>query len=185
MEKALIVVIATIVVLVIVFIMYYNKFIKGRLNVEKSISNIDVVRKKRYDLIPNLIECVKKYMSYEQETLTKIVDMRNLASKMESRQEKEAIDYNLGEQFKNVFALAEQYPDLKSDSQFTKLQTELTNIESELVKEKNGYNESVRHYNESIKLFPNSLFAAILGFAPVMFIGIDEKEKENIKVKFD
>lgn len=182
--KVALIVVAVVIILVILGIKYYNQFVREKLKVEKADSNIDVVRKKRFDLIPNLLECVKKYMSYEQETLQKIVQARSSYQKAQTNQEKNMLEGILGEQLKNLFALAEEYPDLKADEQFTNLQNELSTIEGELVTMKNQYNEATRVYNESIKVFPNNVFAAIFGFTQIQFIEIDEKEKENVKIDF-
>lgn len=177
-------VIAVVIVLVILGIKYYNQFVKGKLGVEKSSSNIDVVRKKRFDLIPNLLECVKKYISYEQETLQKIVQARSTYEKAQTSHEKNMLDGILNDQLSKLFALAENYPDLKADTQFTNLQNELSTVEGELVVSRNQYNEAVRAYNEDVKVFPNNIFASVLGFREMQFIEIEDKEKENIKVDF-
>ena len=180
--KIALVIIAVVIILALLGIKYYNQFVREKLKVDKSNSNIDVVRKKRFDLIPNLIECVKKYMSYEQETLQKIVQARSSYQKAQTDHEKVMLEGILGEQLKNLFALAEEYPDLKADTQFTNLQNELSSVEGELVVAKNQYNEATRVYNEAIKVFPNNIFASVLGFKQMQFIEIDEKE--NIKVDF-
>lgn len=182
--KIALIIIAIVIVLVILAVKYYNQFVRGKLKVEKADSNIDVVRKKRFDLIPNLLECVKKYMSYEQETLQKVVQARNSYEKAQSSHEKGMLEGILNNELKNLFALAENYPDLKADEQFTNLQDELSAVENELVNMKNQYNDVTRQYNEDIKVFPNNVFAAVFGFTPISFIEIAENEKENVKIDF-
>lgn len=182
--KIALVVIAIVLILVILGIKYYNQFVREKLKVDKANSNIDVTRKKRFDLIPNLLECVKKYMSYEQETLQKIVQARSAYQKAQTNHEKNMLEGILSEQLKSLFALAEEYPDLKADTQFTNLQNELSDIESEMANSRNQYNEATRVYNETIKVFPNNMFAAVLGFREMRFIETKEEEKENVKIDF-
>lgn len=182
--KVALIILAIVIVLIILGVKYYNQFVREKLKVEKADSNIDVVRKKRFDLIPNLLECVKKYMSYEQETLEKIVQARSQYERAQTGHEKGMLEGILNSELKNLFALAENYPDLKADSQFTNLQDELSTVEGELVSMKNQYNEATRVYNEAIKIFPNNVFAAVFGFTQMQFIEIEDKEKENVKIDF-
>jgi len=168
--------------------------VKAKLLVESSWSDIDTLLKKRYDLIPNLLETVKGYASHEQDTLNGVVEARAKAGQMnidlskatpEQMMAFQASQGELSQMLGKLFALSESYPDLKADTSFLNLQKELSEIEGEINMSRRMYNGAVRAFNELIQMFPSNIIAKIFGFADKKFFELDdEKERENVKVKF-
>ena len=179
------VVLGSIAVLVFFAISIYNKLIALNINVEEAFSSMDVFLKKRYDLIPNLVETVKGYASHEKETLEKVIQARNSA--LSTSKQKDIIDANkdITMGLKSIFALAEGYPDLKANTGFVNLQNQLTDIEEDDISNSRLYfNGATKVYNKEIAIFPNFIFANMLGFTKKTFFEILELEKENVKVEF-
>ena len=180
----LFVILGIIALLVIFVISIYNKLIKLNINVEEAFSSMDVFLKKRYDLIPNLVETVKGYATHEKETLERVVQARNSA--ISATDTKGVIDANnqLAMGLKSIFALAENYPDLKANQGFLNLQNQLTKIEEDISNARLYYNGSVKVYNKEIAIFPNVLLANMMGFSSKPFFEIEVSERENVKVEF-
>ena len=166
-------------------VVLYNKLIKLNVIIEKEYSNIDIDLKKRSDLIPKLVEVVKAYMEHEQETLTKLVESRNRV--VDAKDKKEINDANneVSSLLKDVFALAENYPDLKASSNFLQLQEEINHVEEDLSESRKNYNKSVLDFNNKYMVFPTKLFASILGFKKQEYFKISEEEKEMPEIDFD
>ena len=177
--------IGIVVILIVVWsILTYNKLVALSTRVAEGFSNIDVYLKKRYDLIPNLIAVVKKYVLHEQDTLEKVVLMRGKAINGDkqdiSKNEKELSDA-LG----RLLAITENYPNLKADGQFLNLQKELNQIESEIEKSRRYYNGSVTKYNIEIKKIPACIISKLCNFKEEKFFELtNQSERENVKVEF-
>lgn len=172
------------VVLAVALIALYNRLIVLRNRVENAWSQIDVQLKRRYDLIPNLIETVKGYASHEKETLDKVVQARQLAIDAKSVAEQGQAENMLTSTLRSLFAVAEAYPDLKANQNFLMLQEELSGTESKIAYARQFYNDSVMSFNTAIQSFPANLIAGVLGFAARDYFEIEEAAKEAPKVSF-
>ncbi|MBO4360775.1 MAG: LemA family protein [Eubacteriaceae bacterium] len=161
----------------------YNSLVGMRALVEEAYSTMDVYLKKRSDLIPNLVETVKGYMTHEEETLAKVIELRNSAVSA-SRQDSPEAEAALSEGIGRLFALAENYPELKADTQFTALQENLRGIEDEISQSRKYYNGAVRNFNTAITRFPASMIASRKGFYEYAYYQTDEASRENVKVSF-
>lgn len=171
-------------VAVVFFIYYYNKFVKLKNQAEESLSDIDVQLKRRYDLIPNIVETVKGYASHEKDTLQKVIEARNFAQKATAVSDKAIAENMLSGALKNLFALSESYPELKANQNFLDLQKTLSEIEDNLQLARRYYNAVVRDFNILCEAFPSVVIANMFGFKKKDFFEIEEKEKENVKVSF-
>lgn len=174
------------IVLAIVGAVIYNNLVKLRQNVKNAWSQIDVQLQRRFDLIPNLVETVKGYTEHENATLTKVTDLRNAWANASTLAEKARIDDQLSSAIKTIFAVSENYPDLKANQNFMQLQQELTNTEDKLSFSRQFYNDSVTKYNTKIELVPSNLVASMFHFKPEELFKIDSEEvKKNVKVDFN
>jgi LemA protein len=166
----------------------YNGLIKLRNRVKEAWSDIDVQLKRRYDLIPNLIETVKGYAKHESETFEKVVEARSAAMSAQKEgtpEEQAAAENMLSSTLKSIFALSEAYPDLKANQNFLELQRELTDTEDKIQASRRFYNGNVRDFNTKIEVFPTNIFAGMLNFKKYDFFEVKtEEERENVKVKF-
>lgn len=163
--------------LLIIIITIYNSIIHLRKNVDKSESGIDVYLQQRFDLIPNLVEVTKTYMNYENDILEKIAKLR-----IAYNQNKDANASNeLNNQYKTIMAVVENYPDLKANEQFLKLQKSLVKIESQLQAARRIYNNDVTKYNTKIATFPNNLIANMFGFKERDLFVLDGEDKVDVK----
>lgn len=183
---AVIFILVVAIVLAIVAAVLYNDLVKLRQNVKNAWSQIDVQLQRRYDLIPNLVETVKGYMEHENATLTKVTDLRNAWANASTLAEKARIDDQLSSAIKTIFAVSENYPELKANQNFIQLQQELTNTEDKLSFSRQFYNDSVTKYNTKIELVPSNLIASMFHFKPEELFKIDSEEaKKNVKVDFN
>jgi len=175
-------------VLLIWLIAVYNALIVSKNRLSEAWSDIDVQLKRRYDLIPNLVETVKGYATHEQETLTKVIEARNqaiAAQKDGDQQAQQAAEDNLSGLLKNLFALSENYPDLKANQNFLELQRELTDTEDKIQAARRFYNTNVRDFNTKLQVFPTNFFAKKLGFMAADFFEIKEAaERDNVNISF-
>lgn len=173
------------IILIPVYLVFlYNRFVRMQNRCEEGWSGISVQLKRRYDLIPNLIECVKGYVKHEQTTLEHIVEKRGAAINAASPAQKAAAENDLTQSLKSLFALSEGYPDLKASSNFIELQNSLNTVEDDLQNARRYYNATVRDYNTAVDSFPSNLIAKQFGFAKKEFFDIDDTAKENVKVAF-
>ncbi|WP_316830299.1 LemA family protein [Pedobacter aquatilis] len=171
-------------VLLLIGIFFYNSLIGKKNQVTNAFSAIDVMLKKRFDLIPNLVEVVKQYTNYEQGTLTKIVELRSKAvSGNISDAEKASIDAQLSSSVKGLMVNIENYPDLKANSNFNNLQNTWTESEEQIAAARRTYNAAVTDYNNAIMMFPGSMLAGILNFQPMAVLATAEEERKNISAK--
>ena len=153
-------------------------------NVEEGFSTIDVYLKKRWDLIPNLVETVKGYAAHEQGTFTKVIEARNKAMSATTAEEKIAAENALTGTLKSLFALKEAYPDLKANQQFAMLQNQLTSIENDLAQHRKYYNATVKQFNNKIMFFPSSIIAGSMKLTKKPYFEADASERQNVQVKF-
>jgi LemA protein len=185
MKTILWIVLAIVVIIAIWLISIYNKLITLRNRTDEAWSDIDVQLKRRYDLIPNLVETVKGYATHEQSTLEKVIEARNAAmSNSGSLEAKAETENALSSTLKSIFALAESYPDLKANQNFLRLQDELSDTENKIQAARRFYNGNVRDFNIQIEVFPNNLINSMLRFKKFEFFEAAEEEKKNIEVKF-
>lgn len=183
--EGLIVLIVVVVLLVLYGIATYNGLVSLRKQVDNAFGQIDVQLKRRYDLIPNLVETVKGYMKYEQETLDKVIQARNRALSAGSVSEKAAADTQVTQALGGIFALSEAYPDLKANQNMLSLQEELKSTENKIAFARQYYNDIVTSYNTRTETFPSSIFANAGGFKPRDLFEIeDPAQRENVKVQF-
>ncbi len=165
-------------------IFFYNSLIGKKNQVTNAFSAIDVMLKKRFDLIPNLVEVVKQYTTYEQGTLTKIVELRAKATSGNiTPAEKAQLDSELSSSMRGLMVNIENYPDLKANSNFINLQTTWTESEEQIAAARRTYNATVTDYNNAIMMFPGSLFAGMLNFQPTPVLETAAEERKNISAK--
>ncbi len=165
------IVVAVVVLVPLVWVVVtYNRFVRLRQHIRESWSGIDVELKRRYDLIPNLVETVKGYATHEREVLERVVELRNAASANQGSAESQAADETeLMRSVGRLFALAEGYPELKADRNFLALQKELSNTEDRIAATRRFYNGNVREMNQLSQMIPTSIIASIFGFKPESF----------------
>lgn len=176
--------IALIFLLALWIILIYNRLVKLRILTEQAWSDVDVQLKRRHDLIPNLLETVKGYASHEKSTLEQIVKLRNVAIEAATPEQKIEAENMLTRALRQLFALAENYPDLKASLNFQKLQEELSKIEESISQARRYFNAVVRDYNTAITIFPNNLIAGLLGFSRKIFFETEEEHKAVPQVRF-
>ncbi len=166
------------------FVATFNAFVRLRNQADESWSGIDVQLKRRYDLIPNLVETVKGYASHEKDTLDKVVRARSAAMNAQNVEDKAQAENALTGMLKSLFALAENYPNLKANENFLDLQRNLAEIEDNIQNARRYYNAVVRDYNVLCESFPSVIVANMSGNRKRQFFEIAETERENVKVKF-
>jgi LemA protein len=163
----------------------YNKFVKMKNQIEEAFSSMDVYLKKRYDLIPNLVETVKGYAKHEKEALTSIIEARNAAMTAVNLQDRMDKENALTGTLKTLFALNEQYPQLKADTHFSSLMNDLRGVEDEITSSRKYYNGCVRQYNTKREVFPSSIIANWKKFEKKPLFEVDApEERKNVKVQF-
>ena len=172
-------------VIIIAIIALYNSLVTMRLRVKNAWRQIDVQLQRRFDLIPNLVETVKGYMTHESEVLTKVTDLRSSWSDAKTVDEKAKLDNELSDTLKTIMAVAENYPDLKANQNFSELQTELTNTENKISYSRQFYNDTVTRYNTKLEVFPSNIIASMFHFTAESLFEVDTPEaKKNVKVDF-
>jgi LemA protein len=176
--------IIALVLLVALLVGLYNRLAKQRVVVDEASSDIETFLKQRYDMIPNLVEIVKGYAKHEKETFREITEMRAKAMSAGSLSEKMEIEADLTKALSKIMAVAENYPELKANTNFLELQSSLKELEDNIQKSRRFYNGAARDFNTMIAVFPNNLLAGVFGFSKVPFFEAGEEEKENVKIKF-
>ena len=174
MSVSTVIVLALIVVAVIWAIGIYNGLVSMRQRVNQAFADIDVQLRQRHDLIPNLVETVKGYAAHERGTLDEVVKARNAAIGAQGPAQQAAAENALSGALRQLFALAESYPDLKASSNFQQLQAELSDLENKIAAARRFFNNAVQEYNSGIQRFPAALFASSFGFAPKNFFDLGE-----------
>jgi LemA protein len=181
----LIIVLAIAAIIVLWVVGAYNAFVKLRNMVEEGFATMDVYLKKRYDLIPNLVETVKGYAAHESSTFEKVVQARNAAQGASTMEDRIQGENMLTGALKSLFALAEAYPDLKANTNFLDLQTQLQRVEEDIANSRKYYNAVVKEYNTKTEVFPANIIAGIFKFVrKPMFEVSDESQREAVSVKF-
>ena len=185
MNQTIIGIVAVVIVLLVLWVIFgYNSLVIGKLRVEESFSTMDVYLKKRFDLIPNLVATVKGYAKHEAETLEKVIAARN-AGKVMTNAEKIEDENNISGALRQIFALTENYPELKANSNFMNLMEQLQSIEEDIANSRKYYNAVVKEYNTKIMTIPTNIIAGIFHFTKEqMFIVDDANERKNVNVEF-
>ncbi len=173
-----------IAVVAVWIIAVYNGLIKLRNRVDEAWSDIDVQTKRRYDLIPNLINTVKGYAAHERQLFENVTAARARAMSAGTAHDKAQAENALSQTLKSLFAVAENYPDLKANQNFLELQKELTDTEDKIQASRRFYNGNVRDFNTKIQVFPNNIIAGMLKFTAREFFEAEGEEKEPVKVEF-
>lgn len=178
------VVIGIIVLIAIYAVSQYNSFVKLNNMVKEAFSTMDVYLKKRWDLVPNLVETVKGYMKHESEVLEKIVELRNSSYDKMSSSDKIDANKELSNGLSKIIAVAENYPELKASQNFSDLTRQLSQIEDEIAKSRKYYNGVVRNLNTKVEMFPSNIIANMFNFKTEKMFEANENERENVKVEF-
>ena len=176
------IVIAIVMLIIIYTIVMFNSFVKINNKVEEAFSTMDVYLKKRWDLIPNIVEVVKGYAKHEQDTLTEVVKLRNSVYDQMSNKDKLKTNEQLTQDITKIMALAEAYPDLKANESFKDLANQLVKVEEDIANSRKYYNGVVRIYNTKIAIFPNNIFANVFGYKLKEMFEANVDEKENVKI---
>ncbi len=176
--------IVVVLVIVGIIIAIYNGFVSKRNRVQDASAQIDVQLKRRYDLIPNLVNVVKGYMKYEKGVLTQITQLRS-SIVTGSMQDKATANNQISQALKSIFAVAENYPDLKASQNFKDLQDQLMDTEDKIAFVRTSYNDYVLDYNNALQTFPGNVFAARFNFKPADFFQTPAEQKQPVKVDFD
>lgn len=171
-----------IAILLITILVLYNHLVKARNQVKQAESGIDVYLTQRFDLIPNLVECVKAYSKHEKSIFTEIANLRS--SYMRKPKDIKSAE-KLNNKMNQLIAVAENYPDLKASEQYFNLQKTLTKLESQLQAARRIYNTEVTNYNNKIETVPSNFIASLFGFKHAPLFEIEEYKKENINIKFE
>lgn len=179
-------IIVGIIALILIFwyVSTYNRFVTLKNKIEEAFSTMDVYLKKRYDLIPNLVETVKGYAKHESSTFEAVVKARNIAVSAGTTEERAQADNMLTGTLKTLFAVAENYPELKANQNFMDLQNQLKAIEGDIVNARKYYNAVVRDFNTMRETFPSVIVANMNHFEKRTMFEIDAEQRENVKVQF-
>ena len=186
MDTSLIIIIVVALVFLLVFyvIGVYNKLVTSRNKVNNQFSQIDVQLKRRTDLIPNLVETVKGYVKHEKDTFKEVVEARNLALGANTVNEKVIAEKELTSALTKLFALTEDYPELKANENFLSLQNDLKETEDKITYARKFYNDSAMSFNDLVGMFPSNIIAKLFGFKEFDFFTATDDEKKAPKVKF-
>ncbi|MEO0246740.1 MAG: LemA family protein [candidate division WOR-3 bacterium] len=183
--SGLLIAIIVLAFLILVFISIYNGLVRLRVLVKNAFADIDVQLKKRHDLVPNLVETVKGYAAHERATLENVVKARQMAISASTPDDKMKSENMLTQALRQLFAVVENYPNLKANENFLRLQEELSRIEDAIQNARRYYNAVVRDYNMRIMMFPSNIVASMFGFKPEQFFEIGaEEERTAPQVKF-
>lgn len=180
------IILGVIIILAIIIAIMYNSLVTLKQRTQNAWSQIDVQLQRRFDLIPNLVECVKGYMTHESETLENVTKLRTSWSEATTADEKMKLDNELSSSLKSIMAVAESYPDLKANQNFISLQGELTDTENKISYSRQFYNDIVTRYNTKIQTVPSNIIAGIFGFKAQELYKIDTEEaRKSVKVDFN
>lgn len=170
--------------IVVIFLAYFNRFATLGNRIDNSLSQIDVQLKRRADLIPNLIETVKGYVKHETAAIKSVTDARKALVSAKGIEDRVRANNKLQSALKTIFAIAENYPNLKANENFLELQRELTATEDKIAYARQYYNDSILSYNNLCKTFPGTFFAGLYGKKAREYLQITETERKNVKVEF-
>lgn len=180
----LIILLLPIIVLVFYAWAVYNNLATGKVRIKEALSGINVQLKRRIDLIPNLIETVKGYAKHEKTIFENVAKARSMLMKAQTPQEKAQSNNMLSDALKSLFAIAENYPNLRASENFSKLQEELSDTENKIAYSRQFYNANVRDYNTTLANFPSGAIGRMFGFKDQEFFEAQEEEKKPVKVQF-
>ncbi len=175
---------AIFIILIIAGIGYKNSFVVLVNQIEEAFATMDVYLKKRWDLIPNLVETVKGYAKHEKDTFKDVINLRNSGYTKMTSDEKIAANQQLQQGISRIMALAENYPELKSSENFKDLNLQLTEVEKDISNARKYYNGAVKNYNNKVQMIPGCIFAMLFGYHKKEMFSIAANERENVKVKF-
>lgn len=178
------IIIAVVVVFVLLVFTTYNSLVKLNNKVEEAFSTMDVYLKKRWDLIPNIVETVKGYAKHEKSTLEEVINLRNSSYDKMNTNDKVDVNNRLSQGINKIMAIAEAYPELKANENFKDLSTQLTKVEDDIANARKYYNGTVRMFNDKVQMFPSNIVAGMLGYKVKSMFEANDNERENIKVKF-
>lgn len=181
---ALLIILGIVVVLIFYVISLYNNLVKLRNRIENAWAQIDVQLKRRWDLIPNLVETVKGYANHEKETLEAVISARNAATTAAGPQESAGAENMLSGALRQLFAVSEAYPELKANTNFLELQEELTGTEGRIAYARQHYNDQVLKYNTAIETFPAVVIAGMMRFTEREYFEAEGDERGNVAVEF-
>lgn len=181
---ALFIILGILVVLALYIVVARNGLVSLRNKVKDQWSQIDIQLKRRFDLVPNLVETVKGYANHEKSTLEEVIAARNTYLSASAPEDQLKADGELTKAVSKLFALAESYPDLKASENFSNLQSELSSLEEKISYARSFYNDSVLKLNNKIEMFPSNLIANMFGFKQEKFFEAAEEEKKNVEIKF-
>ena len=179
------VVVAVIIIIVIYAIVLFNSFASLNNKVKEAFSTMDIYLKKRWDLVPNLVEVVKAYAKHEKDTLEEITKLRGNIYDDMSNDEKIKTNLKLNRDIDKIMLLVESYPELKASDNFKDLSDKLVKIEDDIANSRKYYNGTVRIFNNKVEMFPNNIFAKIFGFKSKSMFEVKDTDKENIEVSYD
>jgi len=181
---ALYIVLGVILFLALILVSLFNRLAKQRVVISEASADIETILKQRYDMIPNLVSIVKGYAQHEKGTFEAVTELRNKAMTANSFEEKAGLEDQISKGLSKIFALAENYPELKANTNFLDLQSSLKDLEDNIQKARRFYNGTVRDFNTMIVVFPNNIIAGILGFKAEPFFEASEEEQKNVEIKF-
>ena len=177
------VIIAIIVIIIVYVFVLYNSFIKLNNKVKEAFSTMDVYLKKRWDLIPNIVETVKGYTKHEKDTLKEVIELRNGGYDNLSDEEKIKTNEQVSNGISKIMALVEAYPNLKANENFKDLSSQLKKVEEDIANSRKYYNGIVRIYNNKVEMFPNNIFAKLFGYKRKAMFEVSANERENVRVE--
>ena len=183
---ALIIILVVVALIALFVISVYNGLVKSRQKVKNAWSQIEVQLQRRFDLIPNLVECVKGYMAHESDVLEKVTSLRSSWANAKGIEEKANLDNQLSGALKTIMAVSENYPDLKANTNFTDLQNNLKETENKISFSRQFYNDTVTMYNTKIEVFPDNIVASMFNFKAEPLFNVDNDEaRKNVTVDFN
>lgn len=171
------------VIILLLLFTTYNSFVRLNNKVEEAFSTMDVYLKKRWDLIPNIVETVKGYAKYEKNTLEEVINLRNTSYDKMNTNDKVDINNKLSANLGKLIAIAENYPDLKANENFKDLSRELSKVEEDIANARKYYNGTVRMFNDKVQMFPSNIIAGIFGYKAKTMFEANEEERKNVKVE--
>lgn len=176
------IIVAVVVILLLLVFTTYNSFVKLNNKVEEAFSTMDVYLKKRWDLIPNIVETVKGYAKHEKSTLEEVINLRNSSYDKMNTNDKVEVNNKLSQGINKLMAIAEAYPNLKANENFKDLSSQLTRVEDDIANARKYYNGTVRIFNDKVQMFPSNIIAGILGYKTKSMFAANENERENVKI---
>ena len=166
------------------FISVYNTLVKLRNRVQNSWAQIDVQLKRRFDLVPNLVETVKGYAAHEKDVLEKVTQARSMVQSAQSLEQRQQAENMLTDTLRSLFAVAEAYPQLQANQNFMDLQRELSDLEAKIAFARQFFNDTTMNYNTEIQSFPNNILAGMFNFQAMPYFQVDEVQRQAVQVKF-